>query len=279
MRITKLAPAKLNLDLYVTGRRADGYHLLDSIMTFTQWGDQLVIEPSEQLSLAVSGPQSHILTGELLSTERNSPNLVIKAVYAMADAVGRGPNVQIHLEKNIPSGAGLGGGSSDAAATMHALNELWGHALSLDELCTIGLQFGAEIPVCLRGQPTRVQGIGEVMTSVDIPQMNIVIAWPDQPLMTADVFQAFKNKNCDFDDVPKDRDDFKNGKNSLTQAAISLCPDIKDIIDQMANMDGCEVTRMTGAGSACFGIFKTNVQAEKAVTLFENSIWTIIDGD
>ena len=240
-------------------------------MVFTKWGDAVSVQKSDALTLSMTGLP---VDADLLSTMRDSPNLVIKALYAMADATGHDTNLSIVVRKNIPSGGGLGGGSSNAAATMHALNELWRHPLSMDELCAIGLKFGAEMPVCIRGQSTHVQGVGDVLTSKNVPSMPILIVWPDTPLLTVDVFQKFKRDGVAFDDVSLISKGVKNGKNSLTDTAISLCPDIQKILSNIENLDGCEFARMSGTGSACFGVFKTDTQAQQGVRHFKNAVST-----
>ena len=154
------APAKINLNLNITGRRDDGYHTLDSIMTFTKWGDEITVTPADELQFTVDGPYATIFTPELLSVERDSPNLIIRALWMMTDKAQQEPRFHIHLTKNIPTGAGLGGGSNDAAIVMKALNEYWNIGLSIEDLCAMGLTLGAELPVCLHGKPAHVRGIG-----------------------------------------------------------------------------------------------------------------------
>ena len=279
MQITRHARAKINLSLHVTGRRGDGYHLLDSVIVFTRWSDDIVFEPSRTggLSLLVAGDQGRTLFGDLLTAERGAPNLVVRAAYAMADAAQRPLNGTITLHKNIPIGAGLGGGSADAAAVMHLLNDLWDRPLSMDELCAIGLTLGAELPVCLREQATRVQGVGDILTPItDIPPFFMVIAWPDQSLLTADVFAAYRKMGTNFDAALSNAavSDATQAHNSLTAAAISLCPAIQQILDMMTRQNGCTLARMSGSGSACFGIFDTMDQAEKAAGQFKNAVVT-----
>jgi 4-diphosphocytidyl-2-C-methyl-D-erythritol kinase len=278
MRIEKVAPAKLNLNLHITGRRDDGYHLLDSIMVFTQWGDHVAVELSDNPSVSMIGNHALSLADALLSADRDSPNLAVKALYLMADATGHAPNIKITVEKNIPAGAGLAGGSSDAAAVMHALNELWDCGFTIDRLSEIGLKIGAEMPVCLHARPARVQGIGDIITPVDIAPLNIVIAWPESPLLTADVFQAFRQQNAGFDErfTLSDNiiEDIQKTKNTLTKTAIQLCPEIGSILDILHNQKGCLCARMTGTGSACFGVFDTITNAEKAANQFTRALAT-----
>jgi 4-diphosphocytidyl-2-C-methyl-D-erythritol kinase len=271
------APAKINLNLHITGRRADGYHILDSHMVFTRWGDVVAIMPDDHLSMAIDGPFKDKFSGDLLSTDRDSANLVIQAVYAMSGACGKMPHLKINLTKHIPSGAGLGGGSSDAAATLLALNELWGHPLTSNQLVDIGLTLGAELPVCLSQRHARVRGIGDVITPIrDGIDLNFVIAWPNKPLSTSDVFKAYISKNCAPDPTLNGISvhDLEDTKNGLFDTAITLNGEIEPIINTLMAQDGCQLARMTGSGSACFGIFETMEQAEMAATQFENAIAT-----
>ena len=277
MPVTKHAPAKINLNLHITGRRPDGYHTLDSFMVFTEWGDTVTVTESNEPSMSVTGTRADIIHGDLLSMDRTSPNLIIRALHAMGDACGKAPNIHIDLVKEIPSGAGLGGGSSDAAATMLALNELWGYPLTMTQLCDIGLTLGAELPVCLAQKPSRVQGIGDIVKPLrDVPTYPIVIVWPDKELLTKDVFQAFKARNGHFDPPLNGRsiEDLQVTINGLQQTAITLQPDIESILNQLGNADGCTLARMTGSGAACFGLFETSEQAESASILFKNAVAT-----
>ncbi len=259
------APAKINLNLRITGRReSDGYHLLDSNMVFTRWGDEIIITPSNEFTLTADGAYANVFTGELLSTNRGAPNLIVKAVYMIADKANRTPDIHVHITKNIPSGAGLGGGSSDAAAVMHALNDIWDLGLSINELCAMGLELGAEIPVCLHAKPSRVTGIGDVIEPIEISPLNLLITWPDTPLLTKDVFDVYR-QNPQIG---------SEGVNHLADAAISLCPEIKDLIDKLHHSEGCQSASMSGSGSACYGIFETIQQAEIACAQFKNGVTT-----
>lgn len=237
-------------------------------MVFTQFGDHISIASADAPVITVTGPQGHIVTGDLLSVERDSPNLIIKALYAMCDATGYAPNIHIALEKHIPAGAGLGGGSADAAAMMQALNKLWGNPLPDTSLAQIGLKLGAELPVCLAKTATRVQGIGDIITPVPhLPRLPVLIVWPDYALLTARVFKHYRESAVAFDrplpDLPQN-DDFETWvdylsatTNGLTETATDLCSDIADIIRLLTAQKGCRLARMSGSGSASFGIFDT----------------------
>lgn len=257
-----IAPAKINLNLSIVGRRTDGYHFIQSDMVFTTWGDEITMAPSDQFTLTADGPYSNVFTGELLSTNRGSSNLIVKAIYMMVDHANKNPDFHIHVTKNIPAGAGLGGGSSDAAMVMHALNDQWNLNLSMDELCAMGLNLGAELPVCLHApNPCHVSGIGDVIEPINIKPLNLLIVWPDTSLMTKDVFDVYDGE--------------QHKVNDLIGAAVSLCPDVGDIITKLQAIQGCQNAAMSGSGSACFGIFETVEQAESAKSQFKNAIVTV----
>ena len=182
--VTVAAPAKVNLYLHVVGRRADGYHLLDSLVVFTALGDTVSVRRAKDLRLSVDGPfaAAPALVGE---------NIVLRAARALAEALGRETDVAIRLTKRLPVAAGLGGGSADAAATLVALCRLWGVADGAVDLAAIGQALGADVPVCLAGRPTIVGGIGEVLTPVPaLPGAGVLLVNPGEPLSTPVVFQA-----------------------------------------------------------------------------------------
>jgi len=255
-----MAPAKINLNLSIAGRRADGYHLLQSDMVFTTWGDEITITPSDEFTLTADGPYSNIFTADLLSTDRGASNLIIRAVYALIHNRNILPSIHVHVNKVIPAGAGLGGGSSNAAAVIHALNDYWKLNLSMDELCAVGLELGAELPACLHARPCRVTGIGDIIEPIDVSPMILLIVWPDAPLLTKDVFGVYESEVHEVND--------------LTDAAISLCPEIGDLISVLQSSKGCVRANMSGSGSACFGVFENINQAKAAQSQFKNAIVT-----
>lgn len=269
----RIAPAKINLNLAITGRRNDGYHLLDSTMIFTLWGDEITLKSSDQFRLTADGPYSNIFTGNLLATDEGSPNLIVRAVYLMAKKAGKNPDIHIHVTKNIPAGAGLGGGSSDAATVMHMLNEYWDMGLSIDEMSSMGLTLGAELPVCLFAKSARVTGIGDSIKPVTIKNMHLLIVWPDNALLTKDVFEAYRGMELPFNEATED---WQDGNNDLTGAAIELCPEIGEILSKLSESDQCTIARMSGSGSACFGVFESKQAADKAARQFDNAIVTEI---
>lgn len=178
------APAKVNLDLWVTGRRPDGWHELDSLVVFTAWCDRLRFAPDAGLSLELGGPFAPALAD-------TSDNLVLRAARRLAAGAGRQPDVRILLEKRIPVAAGLGGGSADAAATLRGLNRLWRLGLSLADLLPVAAGLGADVPACLIGRPTWMRGIGERLEPIEgLAALALVLVNPNRMLPTAAVFAA-----------------------------------------------------------------------------------------
>jgi len=251
------APAKINLTLHVTGRRADGYHLLDSLVVFADLGDRLWLDPGAQMSLEVSGPFAD-------GVPRDDSNLVWRAAMA---AGWRGA---IRLEKNLPHGAGIGGGSADAAALLRALH-------GDDAMRVIGpeatLALGADVPVCLHTGPQRMRGIGEQLTRLgqSVPRLFAVLVNPGVHVPTPQVFKALTCRdNPDMTPMPErpDRQTFlswlADQRNDLQAAAITQAPVIKEVLAALTATSGCALARMSGSGATCFGLYATRDQAARA---------------
>ena len=180
---TESAPAKVNLYLHVTGRRPDGYHLLDSLIVFADLCDTVTAAPAERLSLTLAGPFADALDG--------ADNLVSRAARALAAHAGRPPRATLRLVKHVPVAAGLGGGSSDAAAALRALIRLWGLSIEADELARLALELGADVPVCLAGHACFVGGIGDALTPAPaLPSAPILLVNPGVAVPTTEVFAA-----------------------------------------------------------------------------------------
>ena len=260
------APAKLNLYLHITGRRTDNYHLLDSLFVFTDFGDELTFTPASEFKLLISGDFGQ----NLITTE---DNIITRTVKLLAKHTNNKPDFHIELIKNIPVGAGLGGGSADAAACLKALSKMW----NIDDnslIQEIALELGADVPSCLNSTPIFVNGIGEkISPAPSIPDCTILLINPGLHISTPDVFKKF---NPDFS-LPLQKDllptsslkefcEFLNQetRNDLTTTAISIEPDISNIINTMTIQEGCYLSRMSGSGATCFGIFETMEQAEQA---------------
>ena len=262
------APAKINLYLHITGKLDSGYHTLDSLISFADIGDDICIEPAQSLSLEINGPYGSAFKGKDLSSEPESTNLVIKAVRATAQLAQKTPALKVTLTKNLPLGAGIGGGSADAAAIIWGLLQYWALPKSLKGLDDLMLSLGADVPVCFACQSAYVSGIGETITPAhDIPEQPIVLIYPGKPCHTGKIFSLY---NEDYiaphpHKDPPDLDDImKNTRNSLTKTAIQTVPSIQNVLENLQTQEGCMLVRMSGSGSSCFGLFKDRAAADNA---------------
>ena len=234
------APAKVNLYLHVVGRRADGLHLLESLVAFAEAGDVLSAEPADALSLEVAGPFAGALAGE-------ADNLVLRAARALAP----GQCARLVLEKNLPVAAGLGGGSADAAAALRLLSRLWGIEADLEALAA-GL--GADVPVCLAGETCFMAGIGERLTPLPAwPAPHLLLANPGAALPTPAVFGARRGPFRESRPWPQTVGELAGCANDLTEAAISFAPEVGEVLDALAVLEGASFARMSGSGATCFG--------------------------
>lgn len=263
-----LAPAKLNLHLHVTGKRADGYHLVESLVAFTEYGDEISVEPASSLSLEINGPFADGL--------RTENNLVMKAAKALqAHAPGRG--ARMTLTKNLPVGAGLGGGSSDAAAALKTLAKHWGITLSAAQIETITQSLGSDVPVCYAATPAWVSGIGEniIPVKINVP-LWAILCNPRMGLLTADVYQRFSGTFAKPGQPPASIDSLYDlqhylapAKNMLEPAAFASVPVLQDMLSVIATTPSCLLARMSGSGATCFGLYASRPQAEQAVGLLQ----------
>lgn len=272
--LTEAAPAKINLYLHVTGKRADGYHLLDSLVVFAGVGDEITAAPDEALSLAVAGPFSAGLAGE-------TDNLVLRAARALAEAGGIAPRARLVLRKNLPVASGIGGGSADAAATLRLLARLWGLDLPAAEMQRIALRLGADVPVCLAGRPARMAGIGEVLTAAPcLPPCGLVLVNPGVATPTPEVFRARTAAFTPAAAMPEAWADahamaqaLGGMTNGLQDAAISRQPVIADVLAAIAGSPDCLLARMSGSGATCFGLYADAGQAEAAARGLARAGW------
>ena len=273
------APAKVNLNLRITGRRDDGYHLLASTVIFTEFGDRLFVQPAAaDDSIAVTGPFAQLLDGE-------PDNICLRAVKGYRAAGGGVGPLAITVEKNIPVGAGLGGGSSDAAAMLRYLDHHATRRLDENELGRLATNLGADVPVCLANVASHMTGIGDRLQPVDPPPRgHIVLARPDAMLSTPAVFAAFAESGHGFTEqapIPAGRTarQIVEDGNDLLAAAQGLCPEIGLLLDALRHCDGVEAAQMTGSGSACFALFANARQAAVAtVQLTERGYWAVASG-
>ncbi|WP_172329276.1 4-(cytidine 5'-diphospho)-2-C-methyl-D-erythritol kinase [Mangrovicoccus sp. HB161399] len=258
-KATEAAPAKINLALHVTGRREDGYHLLDSLVAFADISDSVTVAPAGALSLQVTGPRA-------AGVPEDARNLVWKA----AELAGA-PPVAITLEKRLPAAAGIGGGSSDAAATLRALARL-----GLAELPDPGalLPLGADVPVCLEPRTVRMEGVGEEISPLPaLPPIWVVLANPGVEVPTPDVFRALEcRENLPIrGHMPVGAGAFcawlGGQRNDLEPPARAIAPVIGDVLAALARQPGCMLSRMSGSGATCFGLFLSCEAAQGAAAL------------
>jgi 4-diphosphocytidyl-2-C-methyl-D-erythritol kinase len=264
--VTQHAAAKINLALHVTGRRSDGYHLLETLVVFTEAGDTLTIEPAASDSLVLSGP-----FGDKLS--QHEDNLVSRARGRLRSALaadGRSaPPVAIHLDKHLPIASGIGGGSADAAAALRALQALW-QAEDID-LRSLAGDLGADVPMCLSRQPQLASGIGEQTEAIEgFPALDLVLVNPGVHVSTPAVFAALARKyNPPLPSVsglstPSGVIDYlRETRNDLQPAAIGLAPEIEQALDALETR-GALFSRMSGSGATCFGLYADPHQAAGA---------------
>jgi 4-diphosphocytidyl-2-C-methyl-D-erythritol kinase len=258
MPVEELAQAKINLDLYVTGRRADGYHELDSLTVFAAFGDRLVVQEHDRLVLELSGPFAGLLAAE-------PDNLVLRAARQLAACAGRTAAVRITLDKRIPVAAGLGGGSADAAAALRGLNRLWHLDMAPADLAGIAAGLGADVPVCLAGRTARMRGKGEQIEPwCSLPPLAVLLVNPNLPVATARVFGALEANPSDVErpwPPPAEAHAFlawlRAGANHLEAPAVGLLPQIQEVLALLGVQDGCALARMSGSGATCFGLFET----------------------
>ena len=265
--ITIVAPAKINLFLRICGKTDAGYHLLDSAIAFTRFGDHLTIEPANDDQLAIIGEFASGL-------ESADDNLVMTALRGFRAAGGVIGGLSITLEKNIPVGAGLGGGSADAAALLRAVNALSSMPLGKDALYHLAASLGADVPVCLAGGCQRIAGIGETMTPIDLNFAGaILLVNPRIPLSTKEVFTRFTNPISGFAGSVSNLDaaDMVRLGNDLTATAIKLAPAINNCLNRLARSKGAIATAMSGSGASCFALFDHIDNAEIAATEFKNA--------
>jgi 4-diphosphocytidyl-2-C-methyl-D-erythritol kinase len=258
-RFVERAPAKINLTLAVLGRRADGYHLLDSIVVFAREADRLAFTPGKTLSLRVRGATAK-QSGPL------DDNLVLKAARALAAGVPGLKLGRFVLDKRLPVAAGLGGGSSDAAAALRLLARA--NRLKLDDprVRRVARRTGADVPVCLDPAPRRMRGIGERLSApLSVPRLAAVLVNPGVAVPTRDVFAKLglrrgeSRRGAADARLPRDRDRLiealAKGRNDLEPPAIKINPAIATVLVALNNQPGCRFARMSGSGATCFGLF------------------------
>ena len=260
--VTEFAPAKINLALHVLGRRADGYHELDSAVAFADVGDQLQIVEADETALTIDGPFADGLPA-------TADNLVLKA-HAALSSLKKLPPVAMHLTKNLPVASGIGGGSADGAAALRGLIRLFEVSLSSDALQRIALSLGADVPVCLHGKACRMQGVGEVITPLaQLPAPAILLVNPLKPCSTADVFRGMGLKPGDVTGSALDVNKPPSWRNDMTASAVRVLPDIGDVLEALSQLGNQKAVRMSGSGATCFALFKDIGPAQEAAEILQ----------
>ncbi|WP_417718494.1 4-(cytidine 5'-diphospho)-2-C-methyl-D-erythritol kinase [Salipiger sp.] len=282
-RIEVFAPAKINLSLHVTGRRTDGYHLLDSLVVFAPVGDRLILRGADDWSLTVDGPEAE-------DVPTDGRNLSLAAATLLGDA----PRAALSLHKALPPASGIGGGSADAAAALRGMISLandgtaGGDGAALDRHAPGILALGADIPMCLRSAPARVRGIGEDLSPVNLPPLPAVLVNPRRPVSTPEIFRRLECRdNPPMPDVLPPFPDavalvaFLAGmRNDLEAPACAAQPAIVEVLAALRKRGVCRLARMSGSGATCFGLFDSNDEAEAAAAAIsrEHPGWWVAHG-
>ena len=271
------APAKINLALHVTGRRADGYHLLDSLVVFASAGDRLSFEAAEEDGLSLSGRFAATLSDDAAP---GAGNLVVRARDALRGWAARAgksaPPAHVSLEKNLPVASGIGGGSADAAATLRGLDRLWQLHVPRRELHEIGLALGADVPMCLESRPLVARGVGEDITILeDFPELCLLLVNPLVEVSTPEVFRRLKNKENLPLDLPREGAPLEQwlgtlaaSRNDMQAAAEDLEPKITEALELIRQADPM-LARMSGSGATCFGLYRSQAGLERALARLE----------
>lgn len=268
MVVERLARAKVNLALHVTGQRGDGYHLLDSLVCFAEVGDRIAVQPAERLGLTIDGPMA---PGLPVSED----NLVLRAARVLAPDRA----AAIRLTKVLPVSSGIGGGSADAAATLQALSALWDLPLPAPQ-AVLGL--GADVPVCLAGRPARMRGIGEVVEPLaqPLPKGWLVLVNPGVAVSTPSIFKGLICKenppmtgDLAWPDLAGLARWLGAQRNDLMPPALDLEPKIAKVVAGLSAQEGCLIARMSGSGATCFGLFAQEAAARAAAAALARPDW------
>jgi 4-diphosphocytidyl-2-C-methyl-D-erythritol kinase len=270
--ITLKAPAKVNLCLRIYGKTDNGLHNLDSIVVFCEFGDKISISPADHDSFCERGPFA-----PSIAAQKKPENLVIAARDAFRANGGVCGPITIILDKKIPVGAGLGGGSADAAATLRALNKIASTQLSEDHLFAIASTLGSDVPVCLASTPHRIKGTGEVIHPLNKIHVGaLLLVCPSVPLSTAAVFkQITPPYNRPLPDIiDLNAVQLCVFGNDLEAAATTLVPEINDLLTRLRETPTCHAAQMSGSGATCFGIFDDIDTASPVASQFEKDhVW------
>ena len=288
--ITHLSPAKINLFLHITGKRADGYHDLQTVFRLLDWGDYLHFLVSDKVAVIDSTLDISHLCNQLITlagadaiTSRIEDNLIFKAARALLAAAidssklpAQLPLVQVTLDKHLPMGAGLGGGSSNAATTLLVLNEIWSFNFNQNELIKIGAKVGADVPIFIFGQDAIAMGIGEELTAIDLPVQQYLILTPAAHVNTTELFAHSKLQRdiapLSIETIKSQYNDYAQNlfapyHNVFTPVVTSLAPAVDEALQYLQRLESqtLGIARMTGSGSAVFLPLDVNVVTDKAL--------------
>ena len=271
--VEAFAPAKINLFLHVGQKRADGFHELESLVVFADFGDSLTFAPSRTLSLSVEGPFADKLAAE-------GDNLVLRAARALGNRFHRTQGSAICLTKNLPVASGIGGGSADAAATLRGLARQWGLEATWQDLRDIAATIGSDVPVCVESKASWMRGRGEQITPAGaLPVLPMLLVNPGIDVSTASVFGALTKRSgtLGLDHPPglvQGRDllaFLKNTANDLEAPAREIAPVVGEVLSELSRMPGVDLWRMSGSGATCFALFHDVREAEMAATALLHS--------
>ena len=257
------SPAKLNLFLHIVGRRADGYHLLQSVFQLIDWCDTIHLKSIAENEVRRINPIPGVPPEQ---------DLVVRAAKLLKDFCKIEAGVEIHLHKEIPMGAGMGGGSSDAATTLIGLNALWNLNLSKEMLCTLGLKLGADVPFFIFGQNALVEGIGEKIQEISLQTPDFLVIFPNQGISTASIFL---DPELTRDHAQITIDGFLASpllyqSNDCQAVAMRICPEVKQALDLITQAVPGSQPRMSGSGSSVFAVLDPKTDTAKLENLLQN---------
>jgi 4-diphosphocytidyl-2-C-methyl-D-erythritol kinase len=276
------APAKLNLTLHILGKRADGYHEVESLVAFAAVGDVLTAEAADEVTLTLDGVFAEAAGG-------GEGNLVIRAARLFQQKTGCTKGAAMHLTKHIPVGAGLGGGSADAAATLRVLNRLWGLDVPIAQLGAWAPELGADVAMCIASRPVMARGVGEQLSALKntLPPLHAVLVHPRTALLTKDVYAAFRLTPAMPSTGDGDTADhtvewmqyLAAGRNDLESAASEVSNEVGQVRTALQKAEPTPLlVRMSGSGACCYGLYETAADAAKsaaAITQAHPHWWVV----
>ena len=257
------SPAKLNLFLHIVGRRADGYHLLQSVFQLIDWCDIITLEAT---------PENVVRRINAIPGVAPEQDLVVRAAKLLKNFCKFENGVEINLQKEIPMGAGLGGGSSDAASTLIGLNALWNLKLTKETLASLGLQLGADVPFFIYGQNAFVEGVGEKIQGIELENRDFLVIFPGQAIATASIFQT-PELTRDHAQITIDgflASPWSDLSNDCQVVAMQICPQVKQALDWISQAVPGSEPRMSGSGSSVFAVLDPKTDTAKLENLLQN---------